>query len=86
MFFDASTPDTSAYMVAGYVIFFIITVIYAVSLFIRERNLKRDLVMLENLRQEQAAAAAIAAPSKSKATAAKPSKSKKGAKKTRRKQ
>ena len=86
MFFDATTPDTSTYMIAGYVIFAIITAIYVVSLFIRERNLKRDLVTLESLRAEQQAAAAVPAPSKPKATPAKSSKSKKAPKKSRRKQ
>jgi hypothetical protein len=87
MFFDASTPDTSSYMVAGYTIFFIITAIYVVSLFIRERNLKRDLLTLENLRNEQQAAAMpVPAPVKTKAASAKSSKAKKTVKKTHRKQ
>ncbi len=87
MLFDATTPDTSTYMIAGYVIFFIITAVYVASLFIRERNLKRDLVTLENLRDEQRAAAAVpaSAPSKHKAAPAKSSRSKKGPKKTSRK-
>jgi hypothetical protein len=87
MFFDASTPDTSAYMIAGYTIFFVITAIYVVSLFIRERNLKRDLLTLENLRDEQqAAAVAVPAPAKAKPAPTKSSKAKKTAKKTHRKQ
>lgn len=87
MFFDASTPDTSTYMIAGYTIFFVITAIYVVSLFIRERNLKRDLLTLQSLRDEQQAAPVPApAPAKAKPAPAKSSKPKKTAKKTHRKQ
>ena len=43
------TPDTSAYMIAGYAVFFIVSAIYVVSLFIRNRSLQRDLETLENL-------------------------------------
>lgn len=43
------TPDTSAYMIAGYAVFFIVSAIYVVSLFVRNRSLQRDLETLENL-------------------------------------
>ncbi len=52
MLFDQGTPDTSAYMIAGYVIFFIVAAIYLVSLFIRARNLRRDLETLESMESE----------------------------------
>ncbi len=89
MFFSQGTPDTSSYMIAGYVIFFVITAIYVVSLVIRERNLNRDLATLETMKEEQQAAAApVAVPAASPAQpkAAKSSGSKKQAKKSRRKQ
>jgi len=44
-----NTIDTSSYMVAGYSIFFGITIIYLFSLFSRWRNLLRDLETLEEL-------------------------------------
>ena len=73
MLFDAITPDTSSYMVAGYVIFLIIAAIYIASLYFRTRNLDRDLLALENLREEQEAqaktetpASALGKPRKSK--------------------
>ena len=56
MLFDEIPPDTSSYMVAGYVIFFAITLIYVASLLIRQRNLDRDLLTLENLEEEREAA------------------------------
>ena len=49
MFFLETPPDTSQYMVAGYVISFAVMLIYVASLFIRFRNLNRDLSMLEEM-------------------------------------
>jgi hypothetical protein len=43
------TPDTSSYMIAGYAVFFIVSAVYLISLFIRNRNLHRDLEMLEDM-------------------------------------
>ncbi len=57
MFFDQGTPDTSVYMIAGYLIFFIIAAIYLISLFVRARNLHRDLDTLQNLESEAQAPA-----------------------------
>ena len=87
MLFDALTPDTSAYMIAGYVLFFLITAIYLVSLFVRTRNLNRDLLTLETLQEEQKVetAAPQPAPSRPKASRTKSSKAKKPQKKTARK-
>jgi len=52
-FFQEATPDTSAYMIAGYAIFFAVTIIYLASLAIRSRNLKQDLWMLEEMEKDQ---------------------------------
>jgi hypothetical protein len=46
------TPDTSAYMVAGYALTFIVLGIYLLSIYIRNRNLKRDLETLQSLKSE----------------------------------
>lgn len=43
-----TTPDTSAYMIGGYAVFFIVMTIYLASLYLRSRNLRRDLDMLED--------------------------------------
>ena len=53
MYFQFPTPDTSAYMVAGYAIFFLVTVIYLISLFVRWRNLQRDLQTLDEMEKER---------------------------------
>ncbi len=49
MFFQEATPDTSGYMIAGYLIAFSVMAIYLFSLVIRWRNLKQDLEMLEGM-------------------------------------
>ncbi len=68
MFFDELPPDTSIYMIAGYAIFFVITLVYLASLFIRTRNLNQDLTTLQSLQAERQEAAKAAAPSKRKAS------------------
>jgi len=50
-----TTPDTSGYMVAGYVIFAVIMAIYVVSFLARGRNLERDLSTLETMKAESKA-------------------------------
>ena len=45
-------PDTSAYMIAGYGVFFIIAAIYLVSLFVRWRNINQDMTTLETIEKE----------------------------------
>ncbi len=52
MFFQDATPNTSSYMIAGYTIFFIVMAIYLISFFVRSRNLKQDMSMLESMKQE----------------------------------
>ncbi len=44
-------PDTSGYMIAGYAISFITMGLYAISLYIRRKNLNRDLETLESLQE-----------------------------------
>ena len=48
-----SIPDTSNYMVAGFVVSFLTMGIYVLSMYIRNRNLKRDLEMLEEMDTEK---------------------------------
>jgi len=45
-------PDTSAYMIAGYVVFFIVAAIYILSLLVRWRNLHQDMTTLETIEKE----------------------------------
>jgi hypothetical protein len=48
-FLQQSTPDTSKYMLAGYVIFFTALTLYPLSLYLRHRNLQKDLELLDDL-------------------------------------
>ena len=45
-------PDTSAYMIAGYTVFFIVAAIYIVSLLVRWHNLHQDMTTLESIEKE----------------------------------
>ena len=42
-------PDTSQYMILGYAVFFVVSAIYLISLYVRNRSLQRDLETLEDL-------------------------------------
>lgn len=47
------TPDTSFYVILGYVVFIGVPVVFIGSLLYRFRNLKRDEEMLESLKEDQ---------------------------------
>ena len=49
MFFQEATPDTSGYMIAGYVIAFLLMGLYVASIYVRNRNLDQDMAMLEEM-------------------------------------
>jgi hypothetical protein len=51
--FLETTPDTSSYMIAGYVISFITMGIYVASLYIRKNNILRDIETLESMQAEK---------------------------------
>lgn len=49
MFFQETTPDSSGYMIAGYAVAFIVMALYVASIYLRARNLKQDVTILEEL-------------------------------------
>ena len=51
--FLETTPNTSSYMIAGYVIAFVVMGIYIASLYIRNRNLMQDIKTLESMQNEK---------------------------------
>ena len=51
MFLQNGTPDTSGYMIAGYAIAFVVMGLYLASIYVRSRNLKQDMSMLEEMEQ-----------------------------------
>jgi hypothetical protein len=44
--------QTTNYMVYGYAVIFGVMLLYLVSLYIRQRNLKQDMELMEGLKQE----------------------------------
>ena len=70
MFFQSSIPDTSEYMILGYTVSFLVIGLYVLSLYIRTRNLKRDLTTLEEMddQVDQVSAGAASKASSSPAT------------------
>ena len=51
-FFQDPTPDTSSYMIVGYIIAFAVMGMYVASLVIRWRNLNQDQQLLEEMEKE----------------------------------
>lgn len=47
------TPDTLAYMVAGYIVFWLVTFVFVISLVARTRNLEKDIEVLKTLMEEE---------------------------------
>ena len=52
MFFQEIPAETTAYMIAGYVVIFGVMIFYWISLMVRRRNFKQDLEVLQHLDQE----------------------------------
>lgn len=46
-------PNTDNYMIAGYVVSFVVMGIYLFSMYVRGRNLKRDLETYEEMDKEK---------------------------------
>jgi hypothetical protein len=55
MLLQETTPDTSAFMIAGYAVFSVIMALYLTSLLIRTRSLQRDLGTLETMQADNKA-------------------------------
>ncbi len=49
MFLQTPTPDTSGYMIAGFVVSFVVMGLYVASIYLRSRNLNQDKAMLEEM-------------------------------------
>jgi hypothetical protein len=53
--FLQTTPDTSGYLIAGYAVAFTVMGLYLISLYVRNRNLNRDLETLQSMQSEKPA-------------------------------
>jgi hypothetical protein len=49
MLFQDGPANTTTYMIAGYFVIFGVMLIYLLSLYLRQRNLRQDLEVLEDL-------------------------------------
>ena len=54
MFFQEAPAETTSFMIAGYAVIFGVMLLYAISLYIRKRNLERDLDVLREMETEEA--------------------------------
>jgi hypothetical protein len=52
-FLQEGPANTTSYMIAGYAVIFGIMLIYLISLLIRQRNLQKDLEVLEEIQDEE---------------------------------
>ncbi len=50
---QSAPAETTRYMIAGYSVIFRVMFLYIVSIFVRNRNLKRDIEMLKELEQKE---------------------------------
>jgi hypothetical protein len=48
-----ATPDTTSYMIAGYIVIFGIMLLYVVSLFLRRRKLEQDIKFLGEMEDQK---------------------------------
>jgi hypothetical protein len=55
MLLQDTPPDTSGYMIAGYVVFVVVMAIYLISFMARRRNLEQDLSALQTIEEENTA-------------------------------
>jgi NADH:ubiquinone oxidoreductase subunit 4 (subunit M) len=46
------TPETTNYMIMGYAVFSVVMIIYLASLVVRQRNLQRDIEVLEEVEKK----------------------------------
>lgn len=51
MLFAEGPANTVNYMIAGYTVFFTVMILYLTSLLVRNRNLKQDLEVLQEVEQ-----------------------------------
>jgi CcmD family protein len=64
MGFQTAIPDTTAYMIGGYLFIFGVIGLYVASLIIRRRNLERELDLLQQF-ENQAPDEGVGAPASS---------------------
>ncbi len=48
-----STPATMGYLILGYIVMWLIGAVYVITLFSRQRNLKQDVELMQQLLREE---------------------------------
>jgi hypothetical protein len=51
--FQEGPANTTNYMIAGYAVIFGVMLLYLISLMVRQRNLQKDLEVLQEIQGEQ---------------------------------
>ena len=51
-FLQSAPAETTTYLIAGYAVIFGVMFLYLVSLIVRQRNLKQDMALLEELKDQ----------------------------------
>jgi hypothetical protein len=54
MIFQTTTPNTSGYMIAGYAVILSVIAIYLISLYLRQRSLRQDMQLFNEMDEEKA--------------------------------
>ena len=52
-FLQDGRANTTSYMIAGYAVIFGVMLVYLISLLVRQRNLQKDLEVLEEIQVEE---------------------------------
>ncbi len=53
LFLQIPPLETTNYMIAGYAVIFTVILLYILSLYLRTRNLKQDIEVLEEIEQKE---------------------------------
>ena len=53
MLLQQPTPDTFSYLLLGYAVLLGMPLLYVLSFIVRQRNLEKDLQLIETMREEQ---------------------------------
>lgn len=53
LFLQQGPAETTNYMIFGYVVIFGAILLYVLSLYLRQRNLKQDMELIDELKEKQ---------------------------------
>ena len=53
MFLQEPTPDTLNYLILGFAVLLGLPLLYVISFLVRQRNLEKDIALIESLKDEK---------------------------------